>query len=100
MNLLLPLAGLGLGVGLYVQQKKKHEAAKAAADAKTSAYVTASWSTPLSIADVQHVLNELGAQPPLAVDGVAGPKTVAEIKKFQSHAGIAVDGVVGPETTA
>lgn len=35
---------------------------------------------------VQHVLNDLGAAPPLDVDGSLGPKTAAALKKFQAAA--------------
>lgn len=52
------------------------------------------------IATVQARLNALGANPPLDVDGVAGPKTNAAVKAFQSSRGLAADGVVGPLTLA
>lgn len=101
MNLLLPLAAVGIGAGLYVVREQKKRAAGGLAAMKASSdYKTAAWSTSLSVADVQHALNELGQSPPLAVDGIAGPKTEDAIREFQHHAGVAVDGVVGPETTA
>ena len=101
MNPMLPLAALGLGVGLFVYEKKKSPASKLAAIQKGAAqYQQASWETHLSVRDVQHALNALGANPPLDEDGVLGPKTNAAIKSFQAQAGLAVDGIVGPETTA
>jgi peptidoglycan hydrolase-like protein with peptidoglycan-binding domain len=53
-----------------------------------------------SIAAIQSRLNALGANPPLAVDGISGPKTLAAIKVFQSANGIIPDGIVGPITQA
>jgi putative chitinase len=47
---------------------------------------------------VQETLNELGAVPPLEVDGRYGPATKAAIKSFQSAAGLGADGVVGDAT--
>jgi peptidoglycan hydrolase-like protein with peptidoglycan-binding domain len=52
------------------------------------------------IAAVQARLNALGASPPLDVDGIAGPKTNAAIRAFQSNRGLAADGIVGPLTLA
>jgi lysozyme len=50
---------------------------------------------------VQQALNYLqAAQPPLAEDGIAGPKTVAAIKAYQASKGLQADGIVGPETMA
>lgn len=53
-----------------------------------------------NIAAIQSRLNSLGANPPLAVDGISGPKTLAAIKAFQSANGITPDGIVGPITQA
>lgn len=53
-----------------------------------------------TIADIQARLNALGAQPPLVVDGLAGPKTTAAIVAFQSAKGLAPDGKIGPLTLA
>ena len=47
---------------------------------------------------VQALLNGQGAS--LQVDGNAGPRTVAEIRAFQSWAGLAADGIAGPKTYA
>lgn len=47
---------------------------------------------------VQAALNQLGAAPPLVVDGVAGPKTKTAILAFQFAHHLAADGIVGPKT--
>ncbi len=52
------------------------------------------------VATIQARLNALGAQPPLEVDGVLGPKTVEAIKTFQRSKNIEPDGIVGPITLA
>ncbi len=57
-------------------------------------------SGPMATADVQRTLNALGADPPLAVDGVEGSKTTAAVKAFQAKTNLTVDGVVGPQTAA
>lgn len=49
---------------------------------------------------VQEALNSLGASPPLTVDGVTGPATLAAIRKFQTDHNLVADGIVGPATTA
>lgn len=49
---------------------------------------------------IQARLNALGANPPLVVDGISGPNTIAAIKAFQSSHGITPDGIVGPITLA
>ena len=46
---------------------------------------------------VQDALNALGYGP-LAVDGIAGPKTTAAVRAFQHDHRLTVDGVVGPVT--
>ena len=48
---------------------------------------------------LQTHLRDLG-EPGLAVDGVAGPRTTAAVRKFQAAHGLAVDGVAGPATVA
>jgi len=50
-----------------------------------------------SVSSLQQRLNELGAQPPLAVDGKFGPLTQAAVREFQQRRGLTVDGIVGPE---
>lgn len=54
----------------------------------------------VDVAAIQTRLNALGATPPLDVDGVSGPKTIAAIKDFQSSHGIDADGIVGAITLA
>ncbi|MFD5890619.1 peptidoglycan-binding protein [Streptomyces sp. NPDC060334] len=49
-------------------------------------------------AEIQRQLNELGAQPPLNVDGIAGPKTKRALVEFQRKHGLAADGIAGPKT--
>lgn len=53
-----------------------------------------------NIAALQSRLNALGANPPLVVDGISGPKTIAAIQAFQIANGITPDGIVGPITQA
>lgn len=52
------------------------------------------------VAWVQKALNDLGAQPPLAVDDDAGPQTEAAVKLFQAAHGLLQDGIAGPATVA
>jgi len=54
----------------------------------------------IDTAALQARLNTLGANPPLTVDGITGPKTDAAVKAFQASHGIEADGVVGPITLA
>jgi peptidoglycan hydrolase-like protein with peptidoglycan-binding domain len=54
----------------------------------------------VDVAAIQARLNALGANPPLTVDGVSGPKTEAAVKAFQASHNIEADGVVGPITLA
>ena len=49
---------------------------------------------------VQMRLNQLGAHPPLVVDGDLGPASRAAIESFQLNRDLNVDGVAGPETLA
>jgi len=51
-----------------------------------------------SIRQVQERLNELGANPRLATDGMFGPLTESAVMAFQRNSGIAVNGLVGPIT--
>lgn len=50
-----------------------------------------------SIIDIQIRLADLGYDPGPA-DGVAGPRTLAAVKEFQSDNGLKADGIVGPLT--
>jgi hypothetical protein len=53
---------------------------------------------PSVLKEVQQKLNDLGADPPLVVDGVAGHRTTSVVKQFQAINGLTVDGVIGPQT--
>jgi hypothetical protein len=50
------------------------------------------------VTHLQQRLNEDGAQPPLAIDGLFGPLTRAAVVAFQGRHGLAADGVVGLRT--
>lgn len=50
------------------------------------------------VADAQQLLNQHGAAPPLAVDGIFGPKTRWATIEFQKSRGLAPDGIIGPLT--
>jgi peptidoglycan hydrolase-like protein with peptidoglycan-binding domain len=55
------------------------------------------------VSDLQDDLNKIRAQqgkPPIAADGIFGPKTEAAVKEFQREQGIKPDGLVGPQTKA
>jgi lysozyme family protein len=49
---------------------------------------------------IQRRLNELGANPQLAVDGVYGPKTKRAVREFQARHRLQDDGIAGPVTWA
>jgi len=49
---------------------------------------------------LQQALNNLGADPKLAVDGILGASTKDAVKKFQTASGMTADGKVGPTTEA
>lgn len=53
-------------------------------------------STPIGL---QMSLNMLGTQPPLAEDGVIGPKTTSALMRFQAAQGLERSGHVDPATT-
>jgi tetratricopeptide (TPR) repeat protein len=50
------------------------------------------------VAQIQQLLNALGARPTLATDGTFGNRTRSAVVAFQSTQGLAADGVVGPNT--
>jgi putative chitinase len=49
---------------------------------------------------LQEALNDLGAVPPLVIDGRYGPATIDAVKWFQTQAGLKVDGNAGDVTRA
>jgi putative chitinase len=49
---------------------------------------------------IQGSLNDLGADPPVLVDGKYGPETVAAVEWLQSIANLKVDGIAGNVTRA
>lgn len=51
-------------------------------------------------AAVQKRLNELGASPPLVVDGKWGDKSKAALRAYQASRGLVADAVPGPKTLA
>jgi putative chitinase len=51
-----------------------------------------------SVTWLQQALNDLGADPKLAVDGRLGPATRRAVKAFQVAAGLTADGIAGPVT--
>jgi len=51
-----------------------------------------------NVKQVQERLNELGANPRLAEDGIFGPRTEAAVIAFQRANGLAQTGIVGPIT--
>jgi Putative peptidoglycan binding domain len=58
------------------------------------------WAQGPSVRTLQQGLNTALSflTPPLADDGIFGPKTLARVRELQSRAKLAVDGVVGPNT--
>ena len=58
-------------------------------------------STGAAVRDLQQRLNEVMKPiPPLAVDGIFGPKTDAALRAFQRKANLVADGIYGPKTSA
>jgi peptidoglycan hydrolase-like protein with peptidoglycan-binding domain len=52
-----------------------------------------------TVKNLQTILNFLIlAPPPLAVDGLFGPKTAARVRQFQQQSKLSADGIVGPLT--
>lgn len=52
------------------------------------------------VADLQRKLNGWFIMPRLITDGIFGPKTEAAVRNFQRQVGLAVDGIAGPATMA
>jgi peptidoglycan hydrolase-like protein with peptidoglycan-binding domain len=50
------------------------------------------------VRELQQLLNRAGVQPPLADDGIFGPKTDAALRQFQTSQSIGIDGKFGPES--
>lgn len=63
----------------------------------STASVSRGSSKSYTMKDVQTVLKSLGLYTG-KIDGVAGSKTKAALKKFQKNNGLTVDGIVGPKT--
>ncbi|MFO7698723.1 MAG: peptidoglycan-binding protein [Anaerolineae bacterium] len=55
-------------------------------------------STGPEVEELQRLLNQAGAEPPLEVDGIFGPATHAAVIDFQRSHGLDPDGIVGPLT--
>jgi peptidoglycan hydrolase-like protein with peptidoglycan-binding domain len=66
----------------------------------TNAHPVGQGETGKRVSDLQERLNAGGFKPPLKVDGIFGPKTLAAVRAFQRQHGLKVDGLVGPKTTA
>ena len=66
----------------------------------SNAHPVGEGETGKRVSDLQSRLNALGFKPPLKVDGIFGPKTLAAVRAFQRSHGLKVDGLVGPKTTA
>ena len=75
-------------------------AAGSSGAAPTNAAPVGSGAKGAQVSDLQKRLNALGMKPPLKVDGIFGPKTLAAVKAFQVSHGLKVDGLVGPKTTS
>lgn len=54
--------------------------------------------TSMSVKEAQTILKALGIYSG-AVDGIAGPKTLAALREFQRQRKLAVDGILGPQTS-
>jgi hypothetical protein len=57
-------------------------------------------TSPMTLGEVQHALNVLGANPQLSEDGINGPMTKSAVMGFQNQHGLVADGIAGPKTQA
>lgn len=55
-------------------------------------------SNPTVVREVQEGINAAGYQPPLSVDGSAGPATKAGVVWLQGQRGLTQDGIIGDQT--
>lgn len=68
-------------------------------DRFASAAAASTMFDPMRVKWAQTILNLLGADPPLDVDGEYGPKTKEAVTQFQKATGLAADGWVGDVTS-
>lgn len=97
------MALLGLTAAASVPAEVKPEAAPAPAAAepeKAPAKAEAAAGKGENLKWFQKALNDLGAEPKLAVDGRYGPATKRALMKFQTAAGLKSDGKASAETEA
>lgn len=88
------------GSGAKSGSKVKGKGGKSARAVPSDAHPVGMGETGKRVSDLQARLNALGAKPPLKLDGIFGPKTLAAVRAFQESHGLKVDGLVGPKTTA
>jgi hypothetical protein len=74
------------------------DAAPPAADAAPVKPMLKLGSSGDSVKEAQQSLNDHGATPPLVVDGIFGPKTMAATRAYQGGHGLVKDGIIGPKT--
>ncbi|EFL34205.1 predicted protein [Streptomyces viridochromogenes DSM 40736] len=103
--LALPLVAGATLVGLHAEASTASAIDAAAASSTTSVDLDRECPANIGqgnagpcVADVQSKLNQLGANPQLDVDGIAGRQTYQAVITFQRSHGLTADGVVGPLT--
>ena len=84
----------------FVTPEKSHGGAARNVPGDIVNHPTNSGYVAHSIQALQADLNDLGAYPPLAVDGGFGPVTQAALRKFQITHGLIGDAIPGPKTWA
>ena len=91
---------LGLGRRFAIVQRQDEEGIPTAPPlAGTSLHPTIRYgSRSPAVEELQQKLNQAGATPALAVDGIFGPLTRAAVVAFQRAQGLEPDGIVGPLT--